>query len=254
QVLVYKYEYNRNHPAVKLACEYLFSHQTGEGDFRGFIGNQYAPYYTGIVAALLIAAGYENDLRIIDALDWLLSVRQDDGGWVIGSPGITGNPGLKNSDIIYLTSDKYAPVLQAYDKSKPFSHSGTGMVIRGFAAHPQYRSKTEVLKAAGLLKSRFFKEDSYSSYKDAGHWLRFQFPFWWNNLVAALDSLSLIWISPADKDIENALGWLVSRQQPDGLWKISYSSIHKASVNSKSGEQQLWITLAVCRVLKRFYG
>ena len=138
QNLIYKYSFNRNHPSIEKACEYLFTYQADEGDIRGFIGNQYAPYYTGIVAALLISAGYEGDARIIKALDWLLSVRQNDGGWVIGSPGITGNPHLKAIDINYLTSDKYAPVLPPYDKSQPFSHSGTGMVIRAFASHPVY--------------------------------------------------------------------------------------------------------------------
>ncbi len=254
QILVYKYEYKSSLPVIEKACEYLLSYQTDEGDIRGFIGNQYAPYYTGIVSALLITAGYEDDLRIIKALEWLIDARQNDGGWVIGSPGITGNPHLNYRDIIYLTSDKYAPVLPHYDRSNPFSHSGTGMVIRAFAAHPQYRKNPEVLKAAYLLKSHFFKDDNYNSYKDADYWLRFQFPFWWNNLVAALDSLSLIGISPEDEDIEKALDWLISRQQPDGLWKISYSAIHKASVNKKSEEQQLWITLAICRMLKRFYG
>ena len=52
QTLVYQYEFDKSHPAVENGCEYLFSRQTDEGDFRGFIGNQYAPYYTGIVLAL----------------------------------------------------------------------------------------------------------------------------------------------------------------------------------------------------------
>ncbi|MDD4923325.1 MAG: prenyltransferase/squalene oxidase repeat-containing protein [Dehalococcoidales bacterium] len=254
QSLVYKYQFNRSNHAIEAACEYLLSYQTYEGDIRGFIGNQYAPYYTGLVTVLLISAGYEDDTRIIKALEWLLSVRQNDGGWVIGSPGITGNSELKLKDIIYLTSDKTAPVLKPYDKSKPFSHSGTGMVIRAFAAHPQYRTNPDMLKAAYLLKSQFFKEDNYNSYKDADHWLRFQYPFWWNNLVAALDSLSLIGILPVDNDIINALEWLISKQEADGLWKISYSVIHKSTVNKKSKEQQLWITLAICRIFKRFYN
>jgi hypothetical protein len=52
QTLVYQYGFDKTHPAMYNACEYLFSHQTEEGDIRGFIGNQYAPYYTGIVLAL----------------------------------------------------------------------------------------------------------------------------------------------------------------------------------------------------------
>jgi hypothetical protein len=254
QQLVYKYEFDRSRSEIKAACEYLFSYQTGEGDIRGFIGNQYAPYYTGIVSALLIKAGYEDDPRIIKALDRLLSMRQDDGGWVIGSPGMLGIPNLKWSEVAYLTSDKNAKTARAFDKSQPFSHSGTGMVIRAFAAHRQYRTSPETLKAANLLKSHFFKQDNYSSYQHPDHWIRFEYPFWWNNLLAALDSLSMIGIPRKDRDIAGALEWFISHQQEDGLWEISYSGIHKTSVNSKTGELSLWVTLAVCRVLAKFFS
>jgi hypothetical protein len=254
QQLVYKYELDRSHPALAAGCEYLLSYQTDEGDIRGFIGNQYAPYYTGIVMALLIKAGYEADPRIAKALEWLLSMRQDDGGWVIGSPGILGIPNISRDYLSYLTADKKAETVKAFDKALPFSHSGTGMVIRAFASHPDYRRSPETLQAASLLKSHFFKEDNYSSYKHPDYWIRFEFPFWWNNLIAALDSLSLIGIPPEDKDIKDALGWLVSNQTENGLWQPSYSRIHKASVNSQTAELRLWITLAVCRVFKRFFS
>jgi hypothetical protein len=252
QTLVYQYEFNRNHSAIAAACEYLFSYQTIEGDIRGFIGNQYAPYYTGIVIALLIKAGYQDDPRVDKALSWLISMRQNDGGWVIGSPGLLGIPNIKWEDVIRLTSDKDAETMKAFDRSQPFSHSGTGMVIRAFALHTQYRISSEVLKAAWLLKSHFFKEDNYSSYKHADHWIRFEYPFWWNNLLAALDSLSLIGVPPTDLDIKQAINWFVSHQQSDGLWKVSYSTIHKAPENSRSHELRLWITLSICRVLQRF--
>jgi hypothetical protein len=254
QQLVYKYEFDRSRSEIAAACEYLFSYQTDEGDIRGLIGNQYAPYYTGIVSALLIKAGYEDDPRIKKALDWLLSMRQNDGGWVIGSPGLLGIPDLKWSDVVYLTSDKNAETARSFDKSQPFSHSGTGMVIRAFAAHRQYRQSPETLKAVDLLKSHFFKEDNYSSYQHPDHWMRFEYPFWWNSLLAALDSLSIIGIPLKDRAITGAVEWFISHQQGDGLWEISYSGIHKASVNSKTGELRLWITLAVCRVLERFFS
>jgi len=254
QQLVYKYEFDCSRSEIANACEYLFSYQTGEGDIRGFIGNQYAPYYTGIVSALLIKAGYEDDPRIGKSLDWLLSMRQNNGGWVIGSPGLLGIPDLKWSDVIYLTSDKNAGTARSFDKSQPFSHSGTGMVIRAFATHRKYCKSPETLKAANLLKSQFFKEDNYRSYQHPDHWLRFEYPFWWNNLLAALDSLSMIGIPRKDRDIAGALEWFISHQQEDGMWEISYSGIHKASVNSKTGELKLWVTLAVCRVLARFFS
>jgi hypothetical protein len=253
QALTYRYGFNASQPAVERACEYLFSFQTTEGDFRGFIGNQYAPYYTGLAGALLIEAGYAADTRIEKALSWLLAVRQDDGGWVIGSPGMTGiRP--NRQQLKYYTSDRNAPTLREYDRSKPFSHSGTGMVIRAFAAHPKLRRLPEALKAGALLKSHFFKEDNYGSYRAADHWLRFEYPFWWNSLLAALDSLALLGFPPNDPDIKKGLDWFTDNQQADGLWQASYSAIHKAPVNSKTETRKLWVSLAVCRVFKKFFG
>ena len=104
------------------------------------------------------------------------------------------------------------------------------------------------------MKSHFFKEDNYNSYKHPDNWIRFEFPFWWNNLLAALDSLSLIGIPPTDRDIKDALDWFIANQQENGLWKISYSKIHKASPNNKTDEEKLWISLAICRIFQRYYN
>ncbi|MGZ7068028.1 MAG: hypothetical protein ACXVHT_06990 [Methanobacterium sp.] len=62
--LIDMYEMNRNHESIKKASEYLFSCQSDEGDIRGILANQYAPYYTGAIMHLLIKAGYENDPKI----------------------------------------------------------------------------------------------------------------------------------------------------------------------------------------------
>ena len=103
--------------------------------------------------------------------------------------------------------------------------------------------------AAKLLKSRFFQPDRYTSYQAASYWVRFQYPFWWNNLVAALDSVSLI--DPTQDDsIEQAFDWLIAHQDEDGLWKISYVKGEGASI-AKSKEMRRWVSLAICRVLSR---
>jgi hypothetical protein len=251
QILTYLYGFDIRNKSYSRACEYLFSYQTEEGDIRGFIGNQYAPYYTGIVTALLEKAGYLEDSRIDKALKWLLSMRQEDGGWVIGSPGMAGIVDLKQQDVIYLTSDKNAETKKVFNKALPFSHSGTGMVIRAFTENPLYRNNPETEKAAKLLSSHFFKEDNYNSYKSAEHWIRFDYPYWWNNLPAALDSISTIDLKAPDINLDKALNWLIMHQQEDGLWKISYSKIHKAPDNKQSAEKRLWISLAICRILKR---
>lgn len=250
--LIQQYEMNKDHPAIKKAAEYLFSCQSGEGDIRGILANQYAPYYTGAIMYLLIRAGYENDPRIEKGFNWLLEMRQDDGGWVIGSPGMVGVK-LSRRETNDLTSNENLETLNAFDKSKPFSAAGTGMVLRAFSVHNQYKNSKYALKAGELLKSKFFKNDNWTSYQHPDNWVRFQFPFWWTNIVSALDTISLIGIPKEDPDIENALRWLINHQENDGLWKMSYSKIHRSPDNERTYKTRLWLSLAICRIFKRFY-
>ncbi|MBN1797694.1 MAG: terpene cyclase/mutase family protein [Spirochaetales bacterium] len=246
--LIQKYEFTNKVPAVEKAAEYLFSCQTDEGDFRGFLAGQYAMYYSGAIMGLLIQAGYQNDPRIEKGFQWLLKMRQDDGGWV-GAPFQTLF--LPRKKLYKLVSEVTEP-LQEHDRTKPSSPHWTGMVIRAFAAHPEYSKSEAARHAAHLLKSKFFQKDFYTSYQHPDNWVNFNFPFWWNNLVSALDSLWRLDFAKDDKDIKRGLDWLLEHQQPSGLWKNSYSAIHKATVTEKAKQVQLWISLAICRIFKRF--
>ena len=164
RILVNKYQFTRDHPVINSAAEFLFSCQMEEGDIRGFIGNQYATYYTGYVLSLLIRAGYEDDPRVEKGLRWLLSMRQNDGGWTI--PILTHKYDRETG--YRLTSQYVEPV--APDKSRPFSRNWTDMVLRAFAAHSSYRKLSEAQAAGALLKSTFFKPDVYPSYKSPRYW------------------------------------------------------------------------------------
>jgi hypothetical protein len=129
------------------------------------------------------------------------------------------------------------------------------MVLRAFAVHPTYRKSEAARTAACLLKSRFFQPDFYSSYRAASYWVRFEYPFWWNNLVAALDTISLLGFSQEDEQIGKALFWLVEHQQEDGLWKRSYAKPEKReNSTAKAQEMKRWVSLAICRVFRRMYG
>ena len=193
--------------------------------------------------ALLIRAGYEDDARIGRGFRWLLSMRQADQGWSI--PILTRK--LDRATLYRVTSRHAKPVEP--DRSKPFSHHWTGMVLRAFAAHPKYRTTSAVRTAGELLKSRFFQPDSYGSYRAASYWIRFEYPFWWNNLVAAMDSLSCLGFSKDDPSMEEALHWLRDHQEDCGLWKVSY--VQSARETAKTRAMQFWVTLAICRVWKR---
>jgi hypothetical protein len=247
--LIDQYELNKTHPAIQKAAEFVFSCQSGEGDFRGVLANQYAPYYTGALLYLLIKAGYQDDPRIEKGMQWLLSMRQNDGGWVIGSPGMID---YKWKDVCALTSQWTLEPEKKFDRTRPFSAAGTGMAIRAFAVHPRYCHSKEALTAAALLKSKFLKKDNWSWHGHPDNWIRFQFPYWWNHLVSALDALSLIGAPKEDKDIKMALQWFMDNQRRDGLWDISYSKIHKSSENVKTTDMRLWISLSICRIFKRY--
>jgi len=148
-----------------------------------------------------------------------------------------------------LTSQYAEPVEP--DRSKPFSHNWTDMVLRAFAAHPKYRRSKEAKIAAYLLKSRFFKPDSYSSYRSPSYWSRFL--FWWPNLITALESLSLMGFKKDDPDIQKTLDWFIEHQETNGLWRTTYGTRKKMIKKERDSEMELWISLAVCRIFKRFY-
>jgi len=244
--LVEQFGFTREHPSARQAAEFLFSCQTQAGDIRGILANQYATYYTGAIMALLIQAGYADDPRIDSGFEWLLHMRQSDGGWSI--PLITHR--LDRQTQYRLTSE-FAEPLEP-DRAKPFSHNATGMILRAFAVHPQRRNSEPARVAAGLLASRFFQRDAYSSYRAASYWLRFDYPFWWNNLVAALDSVTRIGLTSAHPAVRQGVAWLVDHQQSDGLWPIQPDGAGKpARETAKSRQVRQWVALAICRVLVR---
>lgn len=237
RVLVEMYGFHRGHPALDRALEYVLGYQTGEGDIRGILGNQYMPYYHGAILELLIKAGYGDEARIEAGLAWLLSMRQDDGGWIVPAQAV---PPKERSGGFWLG----APVPP--DRSRPHAHLATGMVLRAFAAHPTYRQRPEVVAAGEALKHRLFGADKYNDRKAKSYWLKFQYPFWWTSLLTALDTLSRLGFDRQDSKIAQGLDWFVAHQGPDGLWATSYGA------GKRAPENRCWVGLAACRVLKRF--
>jgi hypothetical protein len=243
RTLVERYQFNRESAPLAKAAEYLFTFQTPEGDIRGFIGNQYATYYTGYILALLMQAGYLDDPRVEKGMRWLQKMRQNDGGWSV--PILTRH---FDGQTMYRLTSSYAEPVEP-DRTTPFSHNWTDMVLRAFAAHPAYRYSAEVRRAGELLKSRFFQPDVYSSYQAASYWTRFI--FWWPNLLTAMESLARLGFSANDPDIQKGRQWFKQNQRADGLWDCAYDGKKAASSKSNAAERA-WISLRICRLLKHF--
>jgi hypothetical protein len=231
-VLVCKFGLDRQHPAVAAAARFLSSCQTEAGDYRGIYGRQYTPNYSAAITELLIRAGYEHSAQVEDAMRWLLSMRQDDGGWAI--PARTLGMSL---NVMYTARETVEP-----DRSRPSSHLITGIVLRALAAHPRYRHSADTCRAAELLKSRFFRRDVYPDRAAPSNWLIFSYPFWWTDLLSALDCLARIGFRPGDPDIDRGMAWFTGNQDPSGLWNTGRN-------RPKGPHSDLWVGLAICRML-----
>ena len=158
-----------------------------------------------------------DDPRIVAGIGWLLSMRQQDGGWAIP---------LRTHASPEARSFKRAMSLPAPlepDRRKPSSHLVTGIVLRALAAHPKYRKADEARAAARVLASRLFQPDTYPDRRAAAYWKKLRYPFRWTDIISALDALLLLGADPQEPAIAGALRWLIHRQDPHGLWRSAYA-------------------------------
>ncbi|MBY8982367.1 MAG: hypothetical protein KGD57_05430, partial [Candidatus Lokiarchaeota archaeon] len=235
-ILTEKFGLNNENSMIRKGVEFLFKFQTDEGDFRGIYGNQYSPNYSAGIIEILIKAGYEKDHRIEKCFKWLLSVRQNDGGWTI--PIRTHN--VDWQEVMY-SKELLKPI-----KEKPFSHVVTGVVLRAFAAHSKYKNSEKAQKIGELLATRFFKSDKYTDRRSKENWFKVSFPFWFTDIISALDSLSLLGFNKVHPNIDLALETLKSRQLENGLWDLKL-------LKTKDKNLIYWINLIICRLYKRFF-
>ena len=229
--LVEFYGLNKQHKAIRNAADFLFSFQTEEGEFRGMYGNQYSPNYNASICEFLIKAGYDDE-RIDNSLNWLLEMRQDDGGWSI--PLRT-----KNEKLDALTKKETIEP----DRTKPFSHLVTGIALRPFSLIPSYREK---VKDAGIsLADRIFTIDKYSDRRGVEYWTKFTFPYHWTDILSTIDTLTLLGIRKHQK-IEEIKQWFSKHKQKNGIYNV------KVMAGAKYKDVKYWITLQYVKVLKRF--
>ena len=228
--LVEFYGLNKRRYAIRKAADYLFSFQTNEGEFRGIYGSQYSPNYSASITEFLIKAGYDG-VNIEKSLSWLLGMRQDDGGWTI--PLRTRNRGVGAIN----ERETIEP-----DRTKPFSHLVTGIVLRPFSLVFAYRSK--VRDAGMLLADRVFARDKYPDRVGVEYWTKFTFPYHWTDILSTIDTLTLLGISNHPK-ISEIMRWFEKHKQRNGIYDVSVMA------GAKYKDVRYWITLQYLSVLKR---
>jgi len=237
---LYDYGCKGKNKQVQKMAEFFFSTQSREGDFRGVYPHEYAPNYHALTLAILCLFGMDENKNVQKGYRWLIRNRQEDGGWCTPYQTISEKELKKRYG---KNSEKDLNPIKG-DKSQPYSHSVTGIVLRALTASPSWVNRKYTKTAAELLLKRFHKKDKYEERKSAEHWKELSYPFWSTNLLSSLDSLSKLDYTTENNKVKKSLEWLLRTQLPKGFWKAGYKGAEL--------EDHLWITLSVLRVFKRF--
>lgn len=186
---------------------------------------------TGNVCASLIRMGYAEDERVRKALDWLVEVQNEDGGWL-------------------------CPYWRAHVRDKHGCFMGTITPLDAFAEYP-VRLRTRAMKEAivrgaeFLLMHRLYKADHHDFRVINESWLKLGFPKFSYDILRGLDVVTRLGYSE-DGRIGDALGVVLDKQGEDGRWILESTLSGRMQTNlEQKGRPSKWITLNALRVLKR---
>ncbi|MDH7477911.1 MAG: prenyltransferase/squalene oxidase repeat-containing protein [Candidatus Bathyarchaeota archaeon] len=252
---------NKNCEKVGKACEYIFQFQLDEGGFTSetretalreyeqlrqkgkklpsrdvwvsskVFEHQYS-CLTGNMAAALIRIGYEDDLRVRNALNWLVKIQNWDGGWL-------------------------CPYWKAHIKDKHGCFYGTICPLEAFSEVREEKLTKEMKEtiergAEFLLAHHLFKADNHNYAVINKAWLKLGFPsFYGYNILRGLDVLTKLGYI-GDERLNNAVEVLMQKRQGNGTWILESAPTGRMHVNIEVKDKpSKWITLIALRVLKR---
>ena len=217
--------FEREHPAVEHAAEYLFSQQREDGSWpltgmswpgrvdreREAEGYAMIPLQTAIPLRGLAACGYATDARAERAYEWLLAQRLEDGAWPTG-----------------LASGNYGGVAgyRRLAHSRWGCRTNTTGALICLALHPQRRSSTEARRALDLLLARETRERQALGFEvarmigaeEARGGLTYFARF---DLALVLDLSWRVGASREDERIADIVESVRDWQGPYGLWEYA---------------------------------
>jgi hypothetical protein len=257
---------DRSDERVRRACEHIFQFQLVDGGFstfrregakkeyrfveekmlkrgkkpplfdtwsRGKIREYEMSCLTGNVAASLIRLGYAEDARVGRALNWLVDVQNEDGGWL-------------------------CPYWKAHIKDKHGCFMGTITPLDAFSEVPT-GLKTNKMRIAiergveFLLMHRLFKADHHGFRIIKKGWLKLGFPWFFYDILRGLSVLTKLGYT-RDERLNDALEILLQKQNAEGRWILESTPSGRMHTSlEQKGKPSKWITLQALRVLKRIY-
>jgi len=250
---------------VEKACEHIFQFQHEEGGFSSYTEARALKEYewvqkraesrgktlpprekwvkshvfesqysclTGNMSAALVRLGYENDVRVRNALKWLVKIQNRDGGWL-------------------------CPYWKAHVRDKHGCFYGTICPLEAFSevseAKRSQEMKQAIEKGAGfLLMHRLYKADHHGFKPINPSWLKLSFPWFYGyNILRGLSVLTKLGYVN-DERLEDAAEVLLQKRRKDGTWILESAPAGRMHANIESvGKPSKWITLHALKVLKR---
>lgn len=185
---------------------------------------------TGNVVAALLRLGYADDARVWQAVDWLVSIQYEDGGWK-------------------------CPYWPGHVKDKHSCFYGSITSLEAFSLVPPER-RTPAIRAAAargaefLLMHRLYRADHHDWEIIRPWFLRLTFPWFYG-----YDILRGLWVltrlGVRDERMDDALDVLRTRRQADGRWLLDSTPYGQMQANlEKKGQPSQWITLLATTVLQ----
>ena len=245
---------------VERACEYAFQFQLEDDGFSSYTleraveehtlllkkGKKLPPQgefasslvfehqyscLTGNMAAALIRIGYADDKRVKKALEWLVKIQNQDGGWL-------------------------CPYWRAHIRDKHGCFDGTICPLEAFSEIRKENLTKEMKEtiekgAEFLLMHRLFKANHHSYKIINKAWLTLSFPWFYGyNILRGLDVLTRLGYVK-DERLSDAIEVLLRKRQKTGTWILESTPVGRMHINIEAKDKpSKWITLFALRALK----
>jgi hypothetical protein len=178
---------------------------------------------TGNVVAAVLRLGYGDDPRLWRAVDWLVQIQHNDGGWL-------------------------CPYWRAHVRDKHSCFYATIAALEGLAETPEDRRSPTVQRAISkgaefLLMHRLYRADHHDGQVINPSWLKLAFPlFYGYSILRGLWVLSRL--GYRDERMSDALSVLEQKRTPDGIWILESAPQGQMQTNlEKKGQPSKWLTL-----------
>jgi hypothetical protein len=223
---------------VRRGCEYLLSNAMAKnGAFSALqkpVPSGAVPCLNGNLLHALLHLGYGDDPRVKTALDWLARA-------TIG-------------EIDYLKSGFSGPDFTCSANDRQPCGWGAAKAMRALiAARRTPLMQRAIDSGTAFLLSRDPAAADYPfTQRVSSTWFKLGFPLTYWSDVLELTAVLVDLGYGSDQRLENALAWVLDKQDDQGRWKLENSTNGKmwADIEQK-GKPSKWVTLRVLRMLHR---